>query len=150
MQMLVPDTVHGLDIRPLRSKPKREETNNQIAFFTWLELQRWKYPLEVLLTHASAEGGRRDIRTASIMKKMGCAAGWPDIECAFARVINGTLFHGLRIEMKSKDGRLSESQKKMRTALHTAGYLVVVCHDWIEAQMWWLRYVTSPQYVRAA
>ncbi len=43
------------------------------------------------------------------------------------------LYHGLWIEMKTRDGRLSREQKKVVPLLIEQGYYVSVCYGWEEA-----------------
>lgn len=91
------------------------ESKMQQACMTWLALQ---HPTVYELTWATPNGGKRDIITASILKKEGVKAGVPDIFVAMPS--NG--YHGLFIEMKTDVGKLSTEQKKMLKRLEAAGY----------------------------
>ena len=105
------------------------ESDEQQALFQWSKLSQGKYP-ELSLLHSIPNGGKRNIREASRLKKEGAKAGVSDIFLPVA----SQGFHGLYIELKVKGGKLSENQKWWITKTIEQGYLSVVCFGWIEAK----------------
>lgn len=72
--------------------------------------------------HATPNGGKRDIRTAANLKATGTKPGYPDISLDVARGEH----HGLRIELKVGNGKLSKDQKIWLDRLNQENYLAVV------------------------
>lgn len=107
------------------TKPGFNEHYNQCTFFKWVG---YAYPKK--LVFAIPNGGNRDKITGAMLKREGVKAGIPDIMVASA---NGE-YHGLFVEMKSKNGKMSESQKTIKAQLEYEGYKVDVCHSWEEAK----------------
>jgi hypothetical protein len=104
------------------------ESENQKAVFTWAELARRQTPeLELLL--AVPNGGARNIVTARRLKDEGVKPGVPDM---FLPVPRG-MFHGLWIELKTADGKVSIDQMAWHTALQDQAYDVKVCYGAVEA-----------------
>lgn len=68
-------------------------------------------------------GGMRSKREAALFKRMGVSAGVPDLCVPVAR--GGC--HGLYIELKARNGRLSEAQRKWLDALRGEGYCAFCC-----------------------
>jgi len=108
-------------------KVKNEEHLEQCAFFEWLKLA---YPEIYKITFAIPNGGKRDIGTATKLKKEGVKAGVPDIFIAHAN----SVAHGVFIEMKSRKGRVTEAQFKMHELLEQNGYHVYICNRWTLAK----------------
>ena len=100
-------------VKKKRRITSRPEQALQIQCVQWFRLQ---YPN--ILIHHSPNGGKRSYVEAAIFKAMGTLAGWPDLFIAYKS--NG--FGGLFIEMKSKDGRPSKSQKDIGLLLFNSGY----------------------------
>lgn len=88
---------------------KDVEHKTQVACVRWFRLQ---YPQLASVLFAVPNGGRRDAVTGAKLKAEGALAGVADI---FLDVDRGE-YHGLRIEMKTKTGRLSDSQKAFSEA----------------------------------
>ena len=101
------------------------EASIQSAFFEWISL----YPRIRLITFAVPNGGSRNCLEAKNLKAQGVTAGVPDIFMAVP--CNG--YHGLFIELKSKNGRLSEYQKIWIDNLNDRAYKAVVCYSLDEA-----------------
>ena len=99
------------------------EHNEQVALFKWVELSGIP---ELKLLHAVPNGGKRDIVTAIKLRNEGVKPGVPDMFLPVAR--NG--WHGLFIEMKTEEGRLSPLQKEWIAELEKQGYFVAVCRGW--------------------
>lgn len=111
--------------RPVDGKPVvASEHQEQAAVITWWGLQHEIYSLPVFALFAVPNGGARDIVTAAKLKAEGVRAGVPDL---FLDVARGP-YHGLRIEMKSLNGRESESQHRVGDYLELAGYKFQFCY----------------------
>ncbi|MCC8037799.1 MAG: VRR-NUC domain-containing protein [Bacteroidales bacterium] len=104
---------------------KDVEHKTQVACVRWFRLQ---YPQLASVLFAVPNGGRRDAVTGAKLKAEGALAGVADI---FLDVDRGE-YHGLRIEMKTKTGRLSDSQKAFSEAETAQGYLCKVCRGFDE------------------
>jgi hypothetical protein len=108
------------------------EHDIQAALFDWAELASARYPA-LKLMFAIPNGGKREKRQdkkgrwfspiAIKLKKEGVKAGIPDIFLPSAR--GGS--HGLFIEMKAPDGKVTPNQKRVHQKLREAGYAVIVC-----------------------
>lgn len=101
---------------------KNEESKIQQACVTWFDLQYQRYST---LFFAVPNGGKRNVITATIMKKEGVRRGVADLILLLPR--NG--YHGLLIEMKTKKGRQSEFQKAFQAATECQGYKYAVCRS---------------------
>lgn len=102
----------------------------QVHLFTWANSMSAQYPVLELL-YAIPNGGHRHISVAKKMKAEGVKRGVPDV-CL--PVPNEALnSHGLYIEMKDVNGRLSEHQQEWGRRLRQMGYWVVVCYSAEEA-----------------
>jgi len=110
-------------------KIKHQESDEQISLFQWSKLAQGKYP-ELSLLHAIPNGGKRNIREATRLKKEGALSGVSDV---FLPVAKGG-FHGLYIELKVKGGKASDNQKWWIAETTKQGYLAVICYGWIEAK----------------
>lgn len=113
------------------------EHGQQRAFFAWLAFNKARFPLQHL-AFAIPNGGLRDKITAAKLKAEGVKAGVLDIfypsPIGEWRVNPGLQeipeYHGLFIEMKTDDGRVSEDQADWIAALLQEGYAVAVCWSW--------------------
>lgn len=104
---------------------KDEEHRIQCTLFRWAALESSNHP-ELQLLHAIPNGGHRHKAVAGRLKAEGVKAGVPDIFLPVAR--SGS--HGLYIEMKTQNGRLTGSQKDWTEALADQGYRVEICRAW--------------------
>lgn len=100
-----------------------EESKIQQACVRWFRLQ---YPHLVLF--AIPNGGRRGKVEAAIMKGEGVLAGVADLFLMHANF----RYNGLFIEMKTPDGRQSESQKDFEQNAHERGYCYKICRTFDE------------------
>lgn len=107
-----------------RSRKKRNypEQKEQIVFFNYLRLSHKKYA-DVCFSIPN-EGKRTDIQLF-IMSKAGLTSGVPDVFCP----IPNKYSHGLFIEFKHGENKLSPAQKKMIPLLQIAGYQCNVCYS---------------------
>ena len=92
---------------------------------------------------AVPNGGYRAKATARRLKLTGVRAGVPDIVLPVARGGH----HGLFIEMKTADGRLSPDQKRFIAFLQAQGYATAVCHGNQQATDTIERYLEMPKYI---
>ena len=104
------------------------ESEEQQALFQWAKLMQFQHP-ELSLLHSIPNGGKRNIREATRLKKEGALAGVSDI---FLPVSRGG-FHGLYIELKVKGGKLSDNQKWWIEEVSLQGYMATTCIGWVKA-----------------
>ena len=83
-----------------------KEGGAQEMLFRWITYQLDEYPELALLYHIP-NGGKRDAKTATILKRQGVKAGVPDLHLPVAR--GG--YHGLYIELKVGDNTTTKKQK---------------------------------------
>ena len=105
-----------------RRHPKDEEHRLQVACVRWFRMQ---YPHLREMLFAVPNGGRRDEKTGARLKEEGVIAGVSDM-ILLQRNDN---YGALLIEMKTKTGRQSESQKRWQKAAEEQGYRYVVCRS---------------------
>jgi hypothetical protein len=125
-----------------RIKPDSKEHNHQTLVKLWCRIQALENPaLECLAwIHAVPNAARRSPQLAAQMIEEGLESGVPDLFLDEPRGV----FHGLRIEMKRKGGRVSDTQELWLKHLMERGYFAVVCTGWLEARdtiLWYLEEV---------
>lgn len=121
------------------------EGGAQEMLFSWINYQLGEYPELALLYHIP-NGGKRDAKTATILKRQGVKAGVPDLHLPVAR--GG--YHGLYIELKVNNNKATEKQKVWIKQLNKQGYLAVVCYGWQEAAKQLLDYLETGTATTAA
>lgn len=104
------------------------EEQEQIVVIHWAEMFAAGRPELGLLFHIP-NGGKRTKSEAARFKAAGVCPGIPDL---FLPVARGG-YHGLWIEMKAKEGRVSPAQRDMMERLTAQGYRCVVCFSADEA-----------------
>ena len=119
----------GTRKNPLRSS----EHGGQAALIIWARLCERHVPELRLLFAIPNQGAGRNKR----LQQEGVSPGYPDLALDVAR--GG--FHGLRIEMKTKGGRLSAVQKRWHELLAAQGFMVAICWDWPSARAYILEYL---------
>lgn len=115
-----------------RNPPRHLEAAEQAAFVSWARLQYECYPHlypNLDLLHCSLNGMPMTKPQAVRAKKQGMIKGVPDL---FLPYPHG-FFCGLFLEMKQKDGQMSDSQTIMAGRLTALGYKVVTCYSYTEA-----------------
>ena len=113
------------------------EHQEQCALFEWAAWQEGIWP-ELRLLHAIPNGGKRDIRTAAMLKAEGVKPGVPDVCLPVPRGDK----HGLYIEMKRrKGGTVSAEQLKWLDELMRQGYECHVCRGCEEARQRIMEYL---------
>lgn len=103
--------------------PPPSESEEQQVVIEWAEYTQGHWPELALLYHVP-NGGKRGKVEAARFKREGVKPGVPDLCLPVAR--NGR--HGLYIEMKAMDGKLTAKQSEWLEALKKQGYLAVECH----------------------
>jgi hypothetical protein len=98
---------------------KFKESELQRACLKYFKMQ---YPN--ILIFAIPNGGKRDIITASIMKREGVVRGIPDLFIAYP---NGR-HAGMFVELKVGNNKPTKHQKEIMKMLEKAGYYVTVCY----------------------
>lgn len=85
--------------------------------------------------HAIPNGGKRDPKTAALLKAEGVRKGVADVFLPFPRIYpNGKITYcGLYIEMKTTEGRQSPEQKEFEAHCNEMRYVYRVCRSWREA-----------------
>lgn len=106
----------------------RSEDTEQERVIAWSKVHAISHPELLLLYHVPNEG-KRTASQAMRMARMGLKAGVPDLCLPVAR---GT-YHGLYIEMKYDDGRLSPAQREWIQQLTAQGCYTAVCYGAAEA-----------------
>lgn len=110
---------------------EREEQRALVAWF------KWQYPNELLF--AIPNQLVRGKLGALVACRDGVVAGVPDVMVACSRCG----LHGLFIEMKSCEGRVSIEQARIGDLLCEKGYLAVVCYGFEEAKSVVSRYMAD-------
>jgi len=100
------------------------ERDEQQAVVEWFRL---RYRDELIF--AIPNGGSRSPVEAYYMRLGGLLAGAPDLCVPCPK----TPWHGLYVEMKAIDGRLSTVQANFINRLNAKGYLAVVCFGFEDA-----------------
>jgi len=102
---------------------------HQAALFSWADAAGIP---ELRMLFAVPNGGWRGPHpaTARRLKDEGVRPGVPDI---YLDVPRGE-WHGLRIELKIKGGRLSPAQVKWLEKYSEYGYRAVCCYGWEQAK----------------
>jgi hypothetical protein len=98
------------------------ESDLQIAIFRWAATLEPTYP-ELKWLHHVPNGGKRDSKTAGLLKAQGAKAGILDLHLPVAR----GPYHGLMIELKKPDGKPpkpSKEQAEYMAFLEANGYHV--------------------------
>lgn len=129
-------------------KRNNEEHKNQVSLFKWIDslidLHQDPEVVDKLKTVYSTTRGNTNKRTGAYLKAEGVRKGIPDINVDYGNFG----FHGLRIELKSKTGRLTRDQIEVIDRLTRNGYLVEVCVGWIAARDSVIDYLELPENLK--
>lgn len=125
-------------VRPRKRETKSEKNPGALTASNESALQRrcaewfgYRYPK--LLLFAIPNGGYRRKREAARLKAEGALSGVADLMLARPRRDRSGLWkHGLFIEMKSGEGRQSDSQKAFEDRATRAGYEYRICRTFEE------------------
>lgn len=104
-----------------RIRPKDEEHRIQCQCVRWFNLQ---YPKLRGRLFAVPNGGKRDVTTAAKLKAEGVVAGVADL----ILLVRNSKYGALLIEMKTRTGRQSDSQKEWQKIVG-GDYKYVVCRS---------------------
>lgn len=99
-----------------------DESRIQQACVRWF---RYQYPQYARLLFAVPNGGARSATTAAILKGEGVVSGVADL----LLLVPNSEYHGLCIEMKTRTGRQSDSQKEWEKAVTAQGYKYILCRN---------------------
>lgn len=114
------------------------EHDEQAAFITWCSLSIAKYP-ELKWIHAIPNGGKRGFKTAKSLKDEGVKPGIFDI---FLPIPRGD-YHGMYIEFKYGNNKLSDSQIEFQKHCNKNDYKTAVCYSAIDAVKIVVNYLTK-------
>ena len=103
---------------------KRSEDTEQITVVEWAEYNIYKHP-ELKWLYHTPNGGRRGKAEAVKFKQMGVKAGVSDLHLPYPKGI----YHGLYIEMKCGNNRLTKSQSEFLVDMQAAGHYVATCYS---------------------
>ena len=106
-----------------------EEAREQSALIEWAGYMQKRLPDLRLIFHIPNGGYRNEVEAANL-KRQGVKSGVPDLFLPVAK--HG--FHGLFIEMKTKNGKVTENQERWLRDLSAQGYLAVICRGADEAK----------------
>lgn len=113
----------------VKVKPAISEDVIQAQVISWAKRQVKVHPGLTRLFHVP-NGGQRHAAVAAKLQGQGVKPGVPDLCLPVPRF--GC--HGLWIEMKTREGRVSPHQNDWIEFLRSAGYRVEVCRSFDEAR----------------
>ena len=125
------DAAHEATIRIARPRKHPREDVEHEQVMSWARIQKFRGGKVATFIHHSPNGGKRSASEAARFKRMGTQAGFPDL---FIYVPCGG-YHGLFIELKAHDGKLSPMQKIMLAKLEEEGYCCKVCYGFEQAKL---------------
>ena len=99
----------------LNCDPDEDALQQSIA-----DLLDWILPAEIAWSHFPAGGYQLTKAAQARLYRLGLKRGWPDIEIAYSRG------RTLRLEVKTRHGRLSRQQEDRIAQLQALGHPVVV------------------------
>lgn len=111
-----------------RKHPREDVEHEQVM--SWARIQKFRGGKVADFLHHSPNGGKRSKSEAAKFKRMGTQAGFPDFWCYVP--LGG--FHGLYVELKAHDGKLSPQQRLMLAKLEEQGYCCKVCYGFEQAK----------------
>jgi VRR-NUC domain len=123
MTIRLPKWTLKLDDKPRkpRRKPRELEHAEQVRVIGWARLVERDVPALALL-FSIPNGGKRSKAVAGKLKAEGVKAGVSDLFLPFA----ARGYHGIFIEQKTKEGRLSETQMDFLEDVSQQGYCAAV------------------------
>lgn len=114
----------------VRKVKSNAELLEQEALIQWADLTTIRgYRVGLYLVHVPNEG-KRGPKAASEFKRAGGRAGYPDLILD----IPAGIWHGLRMEMKSKEGKPTPAQLEWVERLRGTGYRAEICYGFEEAR----------------
>ncbi len=128
---------------PRLSPNSMTEGEEQEALFDWIRTFEDRFPILKLIHHVP-NGGHRNKATAAKLKAQGVRAGVLDISIPIPR--HG--FHGLYIEMKVGNNKMSKEQKAFAKLLIAEGYDVRLAYTHQAAKNYIINYLRLPEWTR--
>ena len=139
--------------------PRNNESRMQQAFVRWWDVAFRSLGVpDKRLLFAIPNGGARNAVTGAVLKAEGVRRGVPDLMLAVpvdGYRTNGQSgdgyaeewfsSHGLFLEFKTSEGRVSEEQESMQAFLRTCGYVVAVVRGFDEAERAITRYLRGEE-----
>lgn len=114
----------------------RQEAKGRSEEREQARLIRWSHRITVRAVmpdlawlHHSPNGGKRDAFTGAQMTALGVKSGFPDLILPVKRTVEGHVFSGLAIEMKSEGGRVMVAQAAWIDHLTANGWFCCVCRS---------------------
>lgn len=98
-----------------------KESEHQQALIRWATIAKSKYP-ELELLYAIPNGSNTTDKNRIRLVAEGMKKGMPDLVLPVAR----GHYHALYLELKTKDGKLSKSQKDLHELLKETGNAVMI------------------------
>lgn len=108
--------------------PRVSEDDEQAFVLEWCAWSAVRYPVLKLIYHIPNEG-KRSYAEGARQKRLGLRRGVCDLCLPAAR--GG--YHGLYIEMKTEEGRVSREQAEFIEGILGEGYMAEVCRSGEEA-----------------
>lgn len=108
----------------------------QCALIRWFDM---KYNDHKGRLYATPNAGKRHIAVGRKLKAEGMRAGVPDLCLPVSRLSYNSLY----IELKTKEGKVSDSQKGWIEYLNSQGNMAVVCYGWESAKEVISKYLDS-------
>ena len=118
------------NLTPEKLGENESEYSQQVALFAWVSQNLKVRPALGMLFAIKNEEKSGSAIAGARFKAAGVRAGVPDL---FLAQPCGQ-YAGLFIEMKKRDGKVSDSQKIWHEKLRKNFYRVEVCWSWVEAK----------------
>lgn len=110
-------------VKPARKRHNDEEHRIQCSCVRWFNLKYRKLQGRLF---AVPNGGKRDARTAAILKEEGVVAGVADL----ILLIPNRFYGALLIEMKTAKGKQSQAQRQWQKLITERGeYKYIICRS---------------------
>lgn len=105
------------------------EHQEQSAVIQWWDTYAPTKGLDPRLLIAVPNAAKRSYRLAAMLKAEGMRSGYPDLILDLPHPV----FHGMRVEMKAADGRVSPDQREYHDLLRCQDYNVITAFGADEA-----------------
>jgi hypothetical protein len=134
------------EVPKARARPRQLEHIEAVSLMKWWRINHARMGLPEIALFAIPNGGARDEVTASKMKQEGVTPGVYDYMMPVAKY----QYHGLFVELKAQNGRISNEQIDFGTFLVSQRYCGVVAVGWQNAAKEILKYMGQEQLWRGA
>lgn len=118
-----------IDIPKARAKPRQLEHIEAVSLMKWWRINHARMGLPEIALFAIPNGGARDEITASRLKQEGVTPGVYDYMLAIPR----GRYHGMFLELKATDGRISSAQTQFGVFAASFDYYQTVQYGWQDA-----------------